>query len=64
MLLVRVLSQQTVMECCGSTSSLDYEEDLENVCAILAADSDCPEKSVGSWSQYEMEGEGRISSFG
>ena len=27
------------MECCSSTSSLDYEEDLENVCAILAANT-------------------------
>jgi hypothetical protein len=27
------------MECCSSTSSSDYEEDLENVCAILAADT-------------------------
>jgi len=27
------------MECCSSTSSSDYEEDLESVCAILAADT-------------------------
>jgi len=27
------------MECCSSTSSSDYEEDLENVCAILAVDT-------------------------
>ena len=27
------------MGCCSSTSSSDYEEDLENVCAILAADT-------------------------
>jgi hypothetical protein len=27
------------MECCSSNSSLDYEGDLENVCAILAADT-------------------------
>jgi len=27
------------MECCNSTSSSVYEEDLENVCAILAADT-------------------------
>jgi len=27
------------MECCSSTSSSDYEEDLENICAILAADT-------------------------
>ena len=27
------------MECCSSTSSSDYEEDLENVCAIVAADT-------------------------
>jgi hypothetical protein len=27
------------MECCSSTSSLDYEKDLENVCAFLAADT-------------------------
>jgi len=27
------------MECCSSTSSSDYEEDLENVGAILAADT-------------------------
>jgi hypothetical protein len=34
-----VLSQEIVMECCSSTSSSDCEEDLENVCAILAADT-------------------------
>jgi len=27
------------MECCSSTASSDCEEDLENVCAILAADT-------------------------
>jgi hypothetical protein len=27
------------MERCSSTSSSDYEEDFENVCAILAADT-------------------------
>jgi hypothetical protein len=27
------------MECCSSSSSSDYEADLENVCAILAADT-------------------------
>jgi hypothetical protein len=27
------------MECCSSTSSSDYDEDLENTCAILAADT-------------------------
>jgi len=35
----RVLSPEIVTECCSSTSSSDYEEDLENVCAILAADT-------------------------
>jgi hypothetical protein len=35
----RVLSQEIVMECCSSTISSDYEADLENVCAILAADA-------------------------
>jgi hypothetical protein len=35
----RVLSQETVMECCSSTNSLDYEEDLENIFVILAADT-------------------------
>jgi hypothetical protein len=35
----RVLSQEIVMECCSSSSSSDYEADLENVCAILAADA-------------------------
>ena len=28
------------MECCSSTSSSDYEEDLENICAILVADTE------------------------
>ena len=32
------------MECCSSTSSLDYEEDLKSVCAILAADTVTGEK--------------------
>ena len=27
------------MECCSSTSSSNYEEDLENVCTIVAADT-------------------------
>ena len=27
------------MECCSSTSSSDYEKDLENVCTIVAADT-------------------------
>jgi len=35
----RVLSQKIVMEYCSATSSSDYEEDIENVCAILAADT-------------------------
>jgi len=35
----RVLSQEIDMECWSSTSSSDYEENLENVCAILAVDT-------------------------
>jgi len=27
------------MECCSSASLSDYEEDLENICAILTADT-------------------------
>ena len=36
------------MVCCSSAGSSDCEEDLENVCAIPAADSDFTEKNVGS----------------
>ena len=35
----RVISQEIVMECSSSTSSAHCGEDLENVCAVLAADT-------------------------
>ena len=47
------------MECCSSTGSSDYEEDLENVCAILAADTVTVRKIVfiyNKWRTYLLHG--------
>jgi hypothetical protein len=43
----RFLSLDLVMECCSSVSSTECEQDLEIVCATVAADTTTVRRKVG-----------------